>query len=61
MADKDVSMVQECVSKYFATEHPNGSLTITLEVPARFADLWLIKLSELKATADDLRGSTLSE
>lgn len=54
MTTDDISMVQECTSSYVASEHPDGSLTITIEIPARFAELWLVKLSELKATSDDL-------
>lgn len=54
MTTDDISMVQECTSSYVASERPDGGLTVTIEIPARFAELWLVKLSELKATTDDL-------
>ncbi len=54
MSPQEISMVQECTSTYVASEHPDGSLTITIEVPARFAELWLVKLSDLRATVDDV-------
>ena len=54
MTPQEISMVQECTSSYVASSHSDGSLTITIEVPARFADLWLVKLSDLRATADEV-------
>ena len=61
MTSEEISMVQECTSSYVASEHPDGSLTITIEIPERFAELWLVKLSELKATADDLESELIDE
>jgi len=61
MTPEEFSMVQECTSSYVASEHPDGSLTITIEIPARFAELWLVKLSELKAMADDLGSECIEE
>jgi hypothetical protein len=54
MTPQEISMVIECTSSYVASDHPDGSLTITIEVPSRFAELWLVKLSDLRATADDV-------
>lgn len=48
--EREVSMVQECVDSYDVKSHSDGKITITIEVPKRFADLWLVKLSELRAS-----------
>lgn len=48
--EREVSMVQECVDSYDVKSHDDGKITITIEVPKRFADLWLVKLSELRTT-----------
>lgn len=61
MTPEEISMIQECASSYVASEHSDGSLTITIEIPARFAELWLVKLSELKATEDDLGSERIEE
>lgn len=53
--ERDVTMVQECVDLYDVKSHDNGSVTITIEVPTRFADLWLLKLAELRATDAEIR------
>ncbi|WP_166830873.1 hypothetical protein [Thalassoroseus pseudoceratinae] len=54
MPQNTVEMVGECSSEYLVSEHSDGSITITIEVPKRFAELWLIKLTELKATHDEI-------
>lgn len=53
--EREVSMVQECVDSYDVKSHGDGKITITIEVPRRFADLWLVKLSELRATDSEIR------
>ena len=49
------SMVEECVNSYHAKRQADGSLDIAISVPRRFAGLWLVKLSELRATEEDIR------
>ena len=49
------SMVQECVNSFASKERPDGGRDIQIEVPERFADLWLVKLGELRATMDEIR------
>lgn len=44
------SMVQECTDSYEARRQEDGTLKVQMLIPARFADLWLVKLSELTAT-----------
>ncbi len=53
--EREVDMVQECVDSYDVKAHDDGKITITIDVPRRFADLWLVKLSELRATDAEIR------
>lgn len=55
MMDEPVSMVQECVDKYYAQDREDGGVDIFISVPKRFHALWLIKLSELRATSEEIR------
>ena len=48
--DEPFSMVIEACDSYEAREQPDGSLQITIQVPRRFANLWLVKLNGLEAT-----------
>lgn len=50
----EYKLVQECVDHYRAERDADGGLDIRIRVPKRFASLWLIKLSELRATEADL-------
>ena len=56
MTDKEIltSMVQECVSDYEAHESEDGSAVITIRVPKRFVNLWLVKLSNLRTTLREI-------
>jgi hypothetical protein len=54
MAKESIRMVQECVDLYHAETNSNGSLSIRIECSARFADLWLTKLSELRTTEAEI-------
>lgn len=47
-------MVQECVDLYHAETKADGSLSIRIECSARFVNLWLTKLSELKTTEAEI-------
>ncbi|PSQ81232.1 MAG: hypothetical protein BRD46_02550 [Bacteroidetes bacterium QS_8_68_15] len=55
MEEKAFSMVQECTDSYDARKQPDGSRDIRIKVPPRFADLWLVKLGELRATMEEIR------
>ena len=35
MSNEEVSMVQECTYLYIVTENPDGSVNISIDVPAR--------------------------
>jgi len=47
-------MVQECVSSYSVIDNLDGSIKITIDIPKKYKDLWMIKLSELVATDQEL-------
>ena len=59
MNSQEISMVQECTTSYIVTEHIDGTLTITIEVPLRFADLWITRLSDLRTSDKELKGDEL--
>ncbi|MEQ1855796.1 MAG: hypothetical protein ABL963_04945 [Longimicrobiales bacterium] len=48
------SMVEECTNRYEATRAPDGRLHIAIDVPCRFAELWLDKLDALRTTDDEI-------
>lgn len=50
MLEREYSMVQECTNHYEVHRQDDGSLELRISVPRRFANLWLVKLSELRAT-----------
>ncbi len=54
MNTEEISMVQECVSYYCVKTNADNSVTITIETPKRFADLWKIKLSDLRTTMAEI-------
>ena len=54
MGDQKFQMIEECVYKYEARKTPQGDLLVEIRAPARFADLWLLKLNELIATSDEI-------
>lgn len=54
MNTRDYSMIQECVDAYTAHRQPDGSLEVNIRIPRRFADLWLTRLADLRATDDEI-------
>ena len=61
MADEDIRMVQECVSLYAVHEQEDGSINITIEIPKIFSNLWLVRLSELRTTKDEIESHKSTE
>ena len=55
MSEQSFSMVQECVDSYETLTRPDGSLEIRIVVPRRFAELWQVRLSELRATRSEIQ------
>ncbi len=49
-----ISMVQECVSRYEVEDRGDDGIHVKIEIPRRFADLWLVKLSDLRATDEEI-------
>ena len=54
-SEEPISMVQECVSQYYARKSPDGSVTITIRAPKRFANLWLVRLSNMRTTLREIQ------
>lgn len=49
------SMVREACDSYEARPLADGRTEIRIVIPARFADLWLVKLGELRGTLAEVR------
>ena len=54
MSAERFKMVDECTNSYSVDEQSDGGVIITIKVPKRFSDLWIIKLSELEASEAEL-------
>jgi hypothetical protein len=52
---QQIEMVGECTSLYHAGDHGDSGIIITIEVPRRFADLWIVKLSDLRTTDEEIK------
>jgi hypothetical protein len=50
MPDEAYPMVGECTDLYEAVRQADGGVSIHISVPPRFADLWLMKLTQLTTT-----------
>ncbi len=55
MDNEEISMVQECSVEYKAIGQPDGGIKIVIDIPKRFKNLWLVKLSELRTTEEEIR------
>ena len=49
-----IGMVDECHDSYRVEQRPDGGVDIRIEVPPRFATLWLVRLSELTTTMREI-------
>jgi hypothetical protein len=54
MNENAFSLVQEFTSRYVVRENEDGSVTITIDVPKAYKELWMIKLSDLSVTQEEL-------
>jgi hypothetical protein len=52
--EDQIGMVQECVSRFEVKENEDGSTTITVEVPNKFTNLWLVRLSGMRTTLEEI-------
>jgi hypothetical protein len=48
------NMVVECTDRYSFETNNDGSAEISIRVPARFRDLWLVRLSDLTTTPEEI-------
>ena len=49
------SMVDEACDSYEARPLDDGRTEVRIVIPARFADLWLVKVSEMRGTLAEMR------
>ena len=55
MDSEQISMVQDCIDIYRVIEKPDGSAEIIIHIPARFKNLWLVRLSDLRTTEQEIK------
>jgi hypothetical protein len=55
MSSNPISMVQECVDEYLVNDKSDGSIDIVIKISKRFKNLWLIKLSELRTSEQEIK------
>ena len=48
------SMVEECTDSYRVQDRGENGIQVVIEIPSRFADIWLVKLSSLQTNEDEL-------
>ena len=48
--ERGVKMTQECCSVFDIQHRPDGGVAIRIDADPRFATLWLLKLTDLRAT-----------
>lgn len=49
-----VKLIGECSSVYRVDDLGEEGIRIHIEVPRRFADLWIVKLNELRVTDEEI-------
>ncbi len=47
-------MVQECVDQYQVSKRKDEGIEISIIVPQRFKNLWMVRLSELTTTPEEI-------
>jgi hypothetical protein len=53
--ENDIEMVGECTSSYQVIEQSYGGVEIVIKIPARFKNLWLVRLSGLRTTEQEIK------
>ena len=51
---EEYSMVEECTDSYRVSELENGDTQIVMRIPPRFRTLWLVKLTDLTTTDEEI-------
>ena len=54
MSTEFFSLVQECTNKYLIKNINENESGIYIRIPKKFKTLWLIKLSELKTSQEEI-------
>lgn len=54
MNSEKFSMVQECTNKYLVQDLNQDEFEIFIRAPKKFQSLWMIKLSELRTTIQEI-------
>ena len=54
MNEETFSLVQECTNKFFVENLHEEGVEIHIRIPKKFRSLWLIKLSNLRATEKEI-------
>ena len=52
--EQRINMIEECTERYHVKESDKGGVEISIKVPKRFENLWLIKLSDLTTTEKEI-------
>lgn len=55
MEPERISMVQECVDSYRVSDKEDEGVEIVIRVPRRFKNLWLVRLSQLSTSEEEIR------
>ena len=55
MKDELISMVQECVNEYRVKNISEDEVEISIKIPKALEDLWLVKLSDLHTTMNEIQ------
>lgn len=54
MSKELFSLVQECTNKYLVKNLNENEIEISIRIPKKFKALWLIKLSELRTSQEEI-------
>lgn len=54
MNEETFSLIQECTNNYFIETINKEEVEIHIKVPKKFKSLWLIKISELRASEKEI-------
>ena len=50
-----IEMVGECCESYSVEHRPDGGASIRIEIDPRFATLWMVRLSDLTTTMQEIK------
>jgi hypothetical protein len=50
-----INMIETCTDNYEINTLPDEGIKISIKVPKKFRDLWLIKLTELTTSIEEIQ------